>query len=196
MPTGYTYAIADGINFDDFVMQCARGMGALILMRDEPSDAVIPERFEPSDHHALKIAEAVIALEWLNNMSVEDAEVAARQAYVEAIEQKEAGIRKNNELRAKYQSMLDMVLKWVPPTKDHEGLKKFMIEQITGSIEFDCDNSYYSNMSLTQKTGKQWRAEQIASAKRDLEYHTKEHNKELKRTEDRNRWLQELRESL
>ena len=50
MPTEYTDAIADGISFNDFMMKCARGMGALIMMSDEPSDAPILEQFEPSDY--------------------------------------------------------------------------------------------------------------------------------------------------
>jgi hypothetical protein len=36
MPTGYTAAIGEGIEFDKFVMQCARAMGACVMMRDEP----------------------------------------------------------------------------------------------------------------------------------------------------------------
>ncbi len=48
MPTGYTDAVKDGITFDQFVLGCARGMGALVMMRDEPSGTPIPERFEPS----------------------------------------------------------------------------------------------------------------------------------------------------
>jgi hypothetical protein len=36
MPTGYTAAIKDGISFEKFVWDCARGMGALVMMRDEP----------------------------------------------------------------------------------------------------------------------------------------------------------------
>lgn len=52
MPTGYTANVPDGITFEQFVWQCARGMGALVMMRDEPTGAPIPERFEPSDYNA------------------------------------------------------------------------------------------------------------------------------------------------
>ena len=56
MPTGYTAAIAKDITFNDFVMQCAKAM--LIMMRDEPANAPIPERFEPGSHYVNKITEA------------------------------------------------------------------------------------------------------------------------------------------
>lgn len=51
MPTGYTADLHDGkdVTFDQFVKQCARGMGALVTLRDAPWDAPLPERFEPSD---------------------------------------------------------------------------------------------------------------------------------------------------
>lgn len=58
MPTGYTANVHDGITFEQFVWQCARGMGALVTMRDEPTGAPIPERFEPSDYNAKRLQEA------------------------------------------------------------------------------------------------------------------------------------------
>jgi hypothetical protein len=76
MPTGYTAAIADDITFDEFVMGCAaRGMGALV-MRNEPASALIPERFEPSDYHTKKIAEANATLGRLAGMTADEAEQA------------------------------------------------------------------------------------------------------------------------
>jgi len=45
MPTGYTYPVQDGkiTELRDFALLCTRGFGALIMMRDEPMDAPIPE---------------------------------------------------------------------------------------------------------------------------------------------------------
>ena len=65
MPTGYTASVADGrvTEFAPFALQCARAMGALIMMRDEPHDAPIPERFEASDYYSKSLAEARERLE-------------------------------------------------------------------------------------------------------------------------------------
>jgi hypothetical protein len=66
MPTGYTAAVADGTitEFPDFAMQCARAFGTLVLMRDEPQDAAIPEKFEPAgrDKGAMLFHESKFAL--------------------------------------------------------------------------------------------------------------------------------------
>ncbi len=58
MPTGYTADIAKGITFQQYAWSCARAFGALVMMRDEPSDAPIPEAFTPSDYHVKALAEA------------------------------------------------------------------------------------------------------------------------------------------
>ena len=81
MPTGYTAAIADGVTFEQFALNCARAFGALIDMRDEPSDAPIPERFEPSNYHEKKIAEINDELVRLKEMSQDEAKMVAHQEW-------------------------------------------------------------------------------------------------------------------
>lgn len=196
MPTGYTAAIADGIDFETFVMRCARGMGALVMMRDEPMDAPIPERFEPSDYHTRKIEESNVALAKLHAMSEDETEVAARESFDAETKTNSEEIARHCELRGKYEAMLKQVRSWNAPTPDHESFKKFMVDQITESISFDCDESYYEKHKPNQKTGAEWLANKIAEATRDVEYHTAEHAKEIERTEKRNSWLGALRNSI
>lgn len=196
MPTGYTAAISEGITFNDFIMRCARGMGALIMMRDEPFDAPIPERFEPSDYHATKQAAAEAAMKRLREMSDEEAGSEARQDFERACAANVEAIEKNERLRDQYETMLAQVKAWNPPTADHHGLKKFMIEQITGSIDFDCDTSYYRQNAHERLSATAWREAKLAEAQRDYDYHSAEHRKEVERTESRNQWLKLLRESL
>ena len=45
MPTGYTAGILEGETFEQYALQCAKAFGALVMMRDEPSDAPIPDQF-------------------------------------------------------------------------------------------------------------------------------------------------------
>lgn len=196
MPTGYTAAIADDITFDDFVMGCARAMGALVMMHDEPSDAPIPERFEPIDYHTKKIAEANATLDRLAGMTGAEAEQAASDAYEAAITAQAAAILRNDTLREKYNAMLAKVGAWQSPSADHDGFKKFMVEQITSSIDFDCDNRYYRDQKHTKLTGAEWLAQEEAKARKDIAYHEAENAKEIERTEARNTWLRKLRESL
>lgn len=196
MPTGYTAAIADDITFDDFVMSCARGMGALVIMRDQPADAPIPERFEPSDYHTKKIAEATATIDRLARMTDAELEQAASEAYETALAAQAAAILRNDTLREKYNAMLAKVEAWQSPSEDHDGFKKFMVEQIAGSIDFDCNNRYYREQKHTKLTGAEWRAQEEARARKDIAYHEVENAKEIERTEARNTWLRQLRDSL
>lgn len=196
MPTGYTAAIADGIGFEQFVMSCARGMGALVMMRDHPMDAPIPERFEPSDYHARKLEEANAALAKLRAMSDDETATAAQEAFAAESKANADAIARNMELRGKYEAMLVQVQAWTAPTPDHDGFKRFMAEQLTESIRFDCNDGYYEKHRPVQKTGAEWQAAQIANELHNVEYHTREHAEEVKRTEGRNQWLAALRASL
>jgi hypothetical protein len=194
MPTGYTAAIAKDITFEQFVMGCSRAMGAMIMMRDEPSDAPIPERFEPSDYSAKKLAESQAELARLQCFTGNDATGAAKDEYAAAVLQHAEHAKKDAELRAKYDAMLARVMAWEAPTADHQGFKVFMVEQIKGSIRFDCGMEHYPTPE--QKTGAAWLAAAIAKASKDIAYHSKAHAEEVERTEGRNAWLSALRASL
>ena len=87
MPTGYTLDLYDGkdITFEEFALRCARAFGALISMRDEPIDAPIPERFEPSDYHLKELEKAKKRLKEVKKWNEETAEQEAVRAYQEAL---------------------------------------------------------------------------------------------------------------
>lgn len=196
MPTGYTNKIKDGMTFNEFVMGCARAFGACIDMRDESANAQIPERFEPSNYHKLKLDEATSKLARLEALDDIEVAVMAQKEFEAAIIANDNYIATQIALQEKYESMLSRVRDWVPPTPDHKKLKEFMIEQIETSIKYDCNAGLYERNKPKQKTIKQWRDEQLAMAKRDIDYHTKEYKKEIEHTESRNNWLKELRNSL
>jgi len=194
MPTGYTLDLYDGKNltFEEFALKCARAFGALISMRDKPIDAPIPEKFEPSDYHLKEIEKAKKRLEEIKGWNEEKAEQEAEQAYKEALKKREETIKKNELIRKRYEDMLFKVQKWKPPTPDHEGLKKFMIQQLEESIEFDC---FIPEMPQCL-SGEEFREEQIKKALNDIEHHGKEYVEEVNRVYERNKWLLLLRESL
>jgi hypothetical protein len=196
MPTGYTAAIGDGIEFDKFVMQCARAMGACVMMRDEPTGAEMPEAFEPSRYNAEKLQEAKERLAELQSMTVQAATQLARTEYDIEVVEHEKRVAGMNELRRKYSEMLAKVQGWKAPSADHTGLKDFMVGQITQSIDFDCDTKYYHTHTPELKTGEEWLSAKIKTALRDIDYHTQEQAKEEERTAARNLWLKQLRTSL
>lgn len=195
MPTGYTADVKDGkiTEFPEFAMRCARAFGALVEMRDAPNDAKVPERFEPSSYYAEQMEERRATVERLRTMTVAEADEAAESDYRENVERVRKWNAEKLETENRYKAMLAKVVEWEPPSEDHVELKKFMLQQLHESINFDCGEPYAEPV---RKTAEVWLAEQIAEADRRLAYISEEYAKELKRVENRNRWLAELRSSL
>jgi hypothetical protein len=196
MPTGYTAAVKEGITFEQFVMRCSRAMGALVMMRDDQMDAPIPERFEPSDYHAQKLGEAQAMLVWATQVPASEAAREAESEYREAVARHRRNLEESTDLRNKYNALLAQVIQWQPPTPEHQGLKDFMAQQLRETIRFDCNDDYYLEHPPVMLSGAAWKEAKIATAGKDVAYHSAEHAKEVERTEGRNNWLQQLRESL
>jgi len=196
MPTGYTADIANDISFNDFVMGCARAFGALVTMRDDPHDAPIPDKFEPSKYHVEKLSEARAELVRLKAMTMKVAAQNAKSDFDEMVESHKVSIDKNNNLREKYGKMLALVNMWIPPTPEHSELKGFMQKQISESIEWDCSNRYFHENPPELMTAERWIETRIANALRDIIYHETENRKEIERNESRSLWVQQLRDSL
>jgi hypothetical protein len=193
MPTGYTAAIAKGIDFKTFALDCARAFGACVLLRDEPGGGeIIPEQFDPSDYHAKALIAVEARLAELEGMGPLDLarEAKAYNAAAEASWRQSAA--KIADLRQKYEAMLAKVEAWVPPTLDHYGLREFMREQIRQSIDFDC----YDLAKPRPVSGVEWFASEYDKARRGVQYHTAENAKEVARANQRTAWVKALRESL
>ena len=195
MPKGYTADIKDGISFDEYAMNCARAFGTLILMRDDPKNSPIPEKIEPSDYHLNKINEAKDELKSLEAMTISEANKQSLIDWEKSEEYRLRRLAENKELRVKYNEMLKNVNSWSPPTKDHEGLHEFMREQIESSINFDCDEEFYRTPD-DKASGEEWLLDKKEAALKNISYHTKENEEEIKRTDERNSWINSLRDSL
>jgi hypothetical protein len=194
MPTGYTAELCDrDVSFEKFILSCARNFGALIEMRDDPADAPIPQEFQPSKWHRDALAAARGNLDKLEKMSDAEAEAAATKEYEDAIAEDARIASKRIEVRKRLLGMRRRVEEWIPPTKDHDGLKRFMLEQLDMTIEQD---GAPWTMHHERKTGEQWRKESIEVERRSIEYHVEENLKEIERTNGRNRWIADLRCSL
>lgn len=202
MPTGYTAEVQDGTvtEFTDFAMQCARAFGACVTMKDEKWDAEIPEAFEVSSYHSDCIEEIGEMITDIEDMTLQELEVKAEEAFVSFLNQQHDRIRELKETKTRYVSMMEKVALWEPPTSDHERMKEFMIEQLQSSIEYDCNSmlKHYSESlkEHVRKTGEEWKHDQLESLKRDLNYHIKEENEEIERVASRNKWINDLRDSL
>jgi len=196
MATGYTQCLIKDkekeVEFKNFVMLCARAFGACIDMRDDSLDKEIPEKFEPSTYHLDNLNQAKKDLVEFKELDKYDYERKAEIENKKSLEDYEKIIEHQNFNKKRFHNMLIKVKEWNPPTENHFGLKKFMIEQIENSIEWE-------NYNLNKPkilTGNAWANKRLSEILRDIEYHTKEWFKEVERVNDRNKWLKDLRESI
>lgn len=198
MPTGYTYKVQNGevTTLREYAMNCARAFGALIEMRDDPSDAPIPDYFAPSEYHLIAEQKAWKELAKLERMSPADAQAACQRQHSADMAAWRSQCDRVALERVRYRAMLLEVAGWRPPTKEHIRFHTFMIEQLTSSIDFDCSPvGEYSPMPRL-KRWPEWLEKAKAQALKDIEYHQREYSKELVRTGERNTWVGKLRESL
>lgn len=195
MATGYTADVQSGkvTDFQTFALKCARAFGALIEMRDSDMDAPIPDSFKPDSYHAKALIDARAELVRLRAMSGTQADKQASADYREAIEEWDRAQTERALRRERYQSMLTHVRAWKPPSKDHVGLKDFMIQQLTESMEFEGDDDRWKPKL---KDGATWRSDAIVRAQENVTYHEKHHGEDVKRATERTEWVQQLRDSL
>lgn len=195
MPTGYTADIKDGISFEGFLMGCARGFGALLPMRDLPSDAPIPERFEASPYHLDQLIKARNLLRWYEGLSSEEVETKNAEEFAKAEQQRFDSWAENVGMLEAYAYMLERAKAWEPPSEDHVSIKEFMIKQIEESAKGD-DNTEWLAKSTPVQTNTEWLEAKKRAALQDIEYHRTKWAEEVQRTEQRNHWLKQLRDSL
>jgi hypothetical protein len=195
MPTGYTYKVKEGkTSFRDFLLDCSRAFGALVTLRDEPN-APIPEEFLLEPYHKEKLTNARGELKRAESMSLEEAEQEAEREYKLSLREFNRGKKENTQTRKNYESILEQARTWQPPTKDHIGLRDFMVSQLEESIKFDCGGSYYDEPPQ-KKTGEEYKAGLIESSQRDVAYHGEEYKKEVQRAKERTDWVKALKGSL
>jgi hypothetical protein len=163
-------------------------------MREEPLSKEIPEEFKPSDYHLKAEEKAHAELEDVSLMSLQDCQFQADQKYRNEYEAVEGGIRKTCRLEIRYKKLLAKVEAWKPPTKDHIGLKEFMLDQIRISMPASTDHKFYQYP--VKQTGESWKKARIEKLIKDIEYHHAEYTKECQRNKERNNWIKSLRKSL
>ena len=108
-----------------------------------------------------------------------------------AVEYLERGRAENKRL----DDMGAQVQSWIPPTPDHQGLKDFMLQQISVSRN-KLDYSEASLVEAKEKSALAYYIAAVSGAARDIIYHTAENDKEVGRVNDRMEWVRKLRASI
>lgn len=197
MPTGYTHGVQEGkiTSLRVYALTCARAFGALIMLREESSDAPIPEKFEPDTQYhddALTITNAALAE--IPALSADECDKRSAAEFEAALKSHTDRQIEKGRQKDRYEEMLGRVSKWEVPA-DLDGLKDFMASQLRQSIDFDCSGSYRPDVPI-RLTGEQWREKALSAASHDMAYHTVKRQEEIDRVEGRNKWLAQLRAAL
>ena len=196
MPTEYTVKLMEhGQSFPEFVMGCARAFGACITMRDDLNETPIPDKFEPTDYHVKAAVEARGKLATLKGMTDDEKIAFGLSKKKAAIKHNQEWLERENRENGRLDEMESQVRVWIPPTKDHQGLKDFMLQQIkisrgdTGYIQKELSDAQAKNPMDYYVAG-------VSAAARDINYHTEENEKETGRVSGRTEWVQQLRQSI
>jgi hypothetical protein len=201
MPTGYTAILHEkDLSASEFIMRCSRSMGALVTMRDEPLDAPIPEKFEPSSYYVKKEKELREELNRLRKMDDEEIEALGKEKFeketkyhTEVIKEKEILLEKLNTLKKDTQG-------WdVYNCSEYKNLKDFTLDQ----LQIEIDDAIWS-ISYHQSEKKKVKLQDSTSlytkmlgeTLKDLDSCKKNIEEEVARLKGRNEWLANLRESL
>lgn len=192
MPTGYSYPIEEDENytFKEYLLSCARSCGALHSMRDKGKDAPLPDSIEPEPYHLEKLEEVKAKLENLKLMTDEQKELAATAQYARALKFATEANESVGVKRARYEAMLTRVIAWVPPTPEHDDLKKFMIEQIQTSFP-----TYIVDLPK-RMTGAEWAEEENKDLLVDVLYHEKKSREQAEWARKATAWVKTLKESV
>ena len=191
MPTGYTSDIYNGkdVSFRDFALNCARAFGACVMQRDDPADEK-PKIMPEESYHADKLKE------------IGKFKKPTKTKFNNYIKEQTAYWQESIDKKKKLQIAYDIKIKeaqnWTPPTPEHEGLKKFMIEQLTESMKFDCDGDFYESelISLKALTYEKYVLKEKSEYERSIVFHTEYLKKDLNTIRQRNKWIQDLYNSL
>jgi len=198
MPTGYTAYIEDGeiTKGKDFLLKCARAFGACIDMRDDSLSVDIPAELKPSTYHKEALERAYLELEKYKTMTLEEAQNILDEDYINNQKSCRESIIKNSQIQERYSKVRKEIEDWTPPTSEHYNLKKFALEQIDISMNHNMEDYYKKELVKPKKTAEEYITTMIEGAADNIKYHLKNWNEEVKRTDERNKWINDLRDSL
>lgn len=190
MATGYTAELTKkDVPFEKFVLTCAKAF--LIRMRDR--SGLIPARFEPFNYHEEEVRKNNVKLASLRAMSVKQANAEADKDYKKALKDRARYVEEVRLLRERLMTMRAKVTTWKPPSGDHEGLQKFMIQQLEDTLGHD---GQVLGAPPEKKSGKDWKTGKISDLEDEIAYDEKRHQEEIRMVDRDNLWVRQLRGSL
>lgn len=196
MPTGYTAKVYDGTeeSFESFVLRCAHAIEYFIDMRDEPLNIKIKDvKKVDSSYHLNALKKEKKELYRLKKLTNEQIKEEVNKYNEKQMKDWIASCKREKVLRERYEVMLEKVKKWKVPSIEHEGLKNFMIQQLSESIQFDCHHESQKPEDVSQKD---WYSNLIEMSEENIKYYLEKLKEEVENVKKRNEYVKLLKESL
>ena len=201
MPTAFTDYIERGeiTKFSDFAKLCTRAFGAAIHMRDESLDTPYIKR-EVDSYYKERISDVENEIKTLKDNPSEVYE-SYKKALYEDINHYKDEINECNSRKKIVASLIKEANEWIPPTKEYEYFKNFVLEQLKYA-QTDVDTFYYETTIID------WQKElDTTTLEKFVEERTSELNEKLinakddleqqqKNCDESNQWVEELFKSL
>ena len=200
MPSGLTSKIYYGedLSLRGFALRCATQFSAGYYASKQGSEELpldkAPE-LEVKQYHRNKMLEAIKELEKWESLkdNLEEAQRLYDEEYAQHMEKNAEVEAERNEIKKRYDTMLEKVKAWNVPTTQLY-LKTFMLEHLEKTMQWDC--TIYTPYNTERVPIEEWLESKIKWAKRDVEYHTKEYDNHEKDIETYNKTLKELYDAL
>jgi hypothetical protein len=168
-------------------------MGALVHMRDDSCDTPIRYPETHSEYHEEQLSRAKVLLNNLEQLSPEDVEAHLLADHKRAVASYEKSLAEAKENRRRIGHLQAEIEGWDPPTQDHVGLKELMTRMLEQDLPYEGKCLY---PKPTLEKAQAYLEHKIDSAKRDVDYYTKEIAKSKAQHAECVAWIDALKESV
>lgn len=202
MPTGYTAYIQDGniTTGKDFLKLCLRNFGIAINMRDEPLSKPVPTQFESDPYYKKDYEKTVETRNKYRQMTFEEAKEKLIEKHKKDIESARKSLDEFIAEDERYMKVRNEIEKWIPPTSEHENVKKFALNQIDISLNTDmreyCNKELNKDLDISDEAVHLYMNEINEFYENSVARAYKDWQEELKRTADKNIWMKQFLDSL
>lgn len=202
MPTGYTAYIEDGdiTTGKEFLKLCTRAFGIAIDLKDEPLSVPTKTHYEPNPYYKEKYEKAVKVRDKMRQLTFEEAKQQIIDKYNEdvAYNKKALDIYKSED--EKYLKVRNEINSWVPPTPEHEELKKFALNQIDISMNTNyykyCEEELNKELDISDNAVWKYIKDNYKICEDNVKRSYRRWQEELKRADNKNKWMKQFLDSL
>ena len=202
MPTGYTSYIKDGkiTSGKEFLKLCTRAFGIAVDLKDESLDVPTPNHFEPHPYYEKAYKDSLVSREKAYNMTLEEVKEDIISKYNDNKGRAEKILEEYKDEDKKYLKVREEVEKWIPPTPEHENLKKFCLDQIDMSLNTSlykwCEEDINKELDTSDDAIRKYIDDLKDQNDMQVNRAYEKYQAELKRVEEKNLWMKQFLDSL